>query len=150
MEKQQYVIRTEEFPALVPPQNLIAGSISAIIAEGKKARAVIAERQPGYHSKPHRHSAEQLNYVMEGEMLLFIEDDGFVVRTGDFVQVPAGAVRWSWVRGDKRCVLLEIQMDPTNEPRATGSERFLVAPAESPDPRRRGEIEDAFIKSLDL
>jgi quercetin dioxygenase-like cupin family protein len=92
---------------LVPAKYLSSGSIGARIAYGTDMSLMIAERQPGYHSKPHLHDAEQLNYVLAGELWVFVEDTGFHARQGDVFRIPRNAVHWSWVQGDAPCVLLE-------------------------------------------
>jgi quercetin dioxygenase-like cupin family protein len=97
---------------LVPGQHLSGGSIGAKIVYGTDASMIVATRQPGYHSKPHLHDAEQLNYVMAGELYVFIEHDGFLVKEGDLFRVPRNAVHWSWVQGAKPCVLLEMHAPP--------------------------------------
>jgi hypothetical protein len=35
---------------------------------GNECSLMYATRQPGYHTTPHAHEAEQINYVLEGEI----------------------------------------------------------------------------------
>ena len=56
---------------LVPAQFLSGGSVGAQIAYGLETSIMVATRQPQYHSKPHSHDSEQLNYVLEGELYRF-------------------------------------------------------------------------------
>jgi len=93
---------------LVPARHLAGGAVTAKIAYGKDASLMVATREPGYHSKPHLHDCEQLNYVLAGELYVFIDDTGFLVRAGDVFRVPRNAVHWSWVQGTTPCVLLEV------------------------------------------
>jgi mannose-6-phosphate isomerase-like protein (cupin superfamily) len=97
---------------LVPAKFLTGGSVGAQIAYGRETSMMIATRQPHYHSKPHAHDSEQLNYVLEGELYVFVGDDGFLVKTGDIFRVPRNAVHWSWVQGTTPCVLLETHTPP--------------------------------------
>ncbi len=97
---------------LVPKKFLTGGSVGAHIAYGCETSLMIATRQPQYHSKPHAHDSEQLNYVLEGELYVFIEDGGFLVGKGDIFRVPRNAVHWSWVQGTTPCVLLETHTPP--------------------------------------
>jgi quercetin dioxygenase-like cupin family protein len=97
---------------LVSATHLSGGSIGAKIVYGTDASMIVATRQPGYHSKPHLHAAEQLNYVLAGELYVFIDRDGFLVKEGDLFRVPRNAVHWSWVQGTKPCVLLEMHAPP--------------------------------------
>jgi quercetin dioxygenase-like cupin family protein len=97
---------------LVPAKYLTGGSVGAQIAYGRETSLMAATRQPGYHSKPHRHDAEQLNYVLDGEVYIFVDDGGFLARRGDVFRIPRNAVHWSWVQGKKPCVLLETHTPP--------------------------------------
>ncbi len=92
---------------LVPAKYLSGGSIGAQIVYGRESSVMVATRQPGYHSKPHRHDAEQLNYVLQGELYVFVDVGGFLAKEGDVFRVPRNAIHWSWVQGTKPCVLLE-------------------------------------------
>jgi quercetin dioxygenase-like cupin family protein len=127
------MIRLDDVPetVLVPATHLSGGSIGAKIAYGKDASIIVATRQPGYHSKPHLHDAEQLNYVLAGELYVFIDDTGFLVKTGDLFRVPRNAVHWSWVQGTKPCVLLEAHAPPLiGDPGITDTAVALMTDAE--------------------
>jgi quercetin dioxygenase-like cupin family protein len=78
------------------------------IVFGNACSIMMAERPSGYHSKPHIHECEQLNLVMKGELILFIEGEGRLLKEGDYSRVPANAMHWSWNQSDKPIVLLEI------------------------------------------
>jgi quercetin dioxygenase-like cupin family protein len=97
---------------LVSAKHLSGGAIGAKIVYGRDASMIVATRQPGYHSKPHLHDAEQLNYVLAGELYVFIDHVGFLAKEGDLFRVPRNAVHWSWVQGTKPCVLLEMHAPP--------------------------------------
>jgi quercetin dioxygenase-like cupin family protein len=97
---------------LVPARHLSGGAVGARIVYGTDASLMIATRAPGYHSRPHRHDAEQLNYVLAGELYVFVDDTGFLARQHDLFRVPRNAVHWSWVQGDGPCMLLEVHAPP--------------------------------------
>ena len=97
---------------LVPAEFLSGGSVGAQIAYGRDASIMVATRQPQYHSKPHSHDAEQLNYVLEGELYVFVDGDGFLAKKGDIFRIPRNAIHWSWVQGTTPCVLLETHTPP--------------------------------------
>jgi quercetin dioxygenase-like cupin family protein len=102
---------------LVPPGMLKDGRIASKVAYGQESSVIVATRFPGYHSIPHVHDAEQLNYVLEGELYIFVGEDGFLARTGDFFRVPRNAVHWSRVHGDVPCTLVELHTPPlTGDP----------------------------------
>lgn len=97
---------------LVPAKYLSGGAIGAQIVYGLESSMMVAVRQPEYHSLPHAHDAEQLNYVLDGELWVFVEEDGFRARKGDVFRIPRNAIHWSWVKGDRPCVLLEMHTPP--------------------------------------
>ncbi len=84
------------------------GSMSTKMVYGNDCNMMLATRAPGYHSNPHRHDCEQINYVLEGEVWVFLENDAFLMKKGDFSRIPRNALHWAWNRGDKDCVLIEV------------------------------------------
>lgn len=97
---------------LVPSRFLTGGAVTARIVYGEAMSLMTATRLPGYHSRPHKHDAEQLNYVLTGELFVFIGETGIHVRQGDVFRVPRNAIHWSWVRGTEPCTLLEVHAPP--------------------------------------
>lgn len=79
---------------------------------GKSGTLQIAEFTPGYHSKPHKHDNEQINYILEGEIWMFVDDQGFRCERGDFQRVPQNAIHWAVVRADEPCVMMEMHSPP--------------------------------------
>ena len=97
---------------LVPSRFLTGGAVTARIAYGEEMSLMTATRLPGYHSRPHKHDAEQLNYVLAGELYVFIDETAIHVRKGDVFRVPRNAMHWSWVQGTEPCTLLEVHVPP--------------------------------------
>lgn len=117
---------------LVPAKYLSGGAIGAQIAYGRESSIMVATRQPQYHSKPHAHDSEQLNYVLEGELYVFVGDGGFLARKGDVFRIPRNVVHWSWVQGTTPCVLLETHTPPLiGDPGVTDTARALIADGET-------------------
>ena len=83
------------------------GSMISRKAYGNECSLMIASRAPGYHTTPHVHESEQINYVQEGEIWFFVEDQGFHCKKGDFQRIPANKVHWAWNRSDKDAVVVE-------------------------------------------
>ncbi len=75
---------------------------------GRQSSLMIASRSSGYHSLPHWHDCEQLNYLQSGEIWVFVEDTAFPLRAGDFLRIPAKAVHWAWNRTEADCELVEV------------------------------------------
>ena len=52
-------------------------SFETTFVSGKHVNLMVAHRPPGYHSRPHAHDAEQLNYVQDGEVWFFVGQRGY-------------------------------------------------------------------------
>jgi len=119
---------------LVPAQHLHGGSVGARIAHGIESSLMVAVRQPQYHSRPHRHDAEQLNYVLAGELYVFVDGTGFLAKAGDIFRIPRNAVHWSWVQGATPCTLLETHAPPLiGDPGVTATAVSLIEDGEAQD-----------------
>ena len=110
-----------------------AGTMSTKVVHGNESSIVIARREAGYHSRPHYHESEQLNYVMEGEMWVFVEEQGFVARAGDFFRIPANAVHWAYNRSDEPVTAFQVHSPPLEPSREVA--HGLYADDEAPAPR---------------
>lgn len=92
---------------------------------GNASSLMIATRPAGYHSIPHTHDCEQLNWVQSGELWVFIEDRAVHLKTGDFLRIPTNQLHWSWNKSDAPCTLFEVhtpglQNDPLIKSFAVG------------------------------
>ncbi|HEX9444379.1 MAG TPA: cupin domain-containing protein [Candidatus Binatia bacterium] len=83
------------------------GSMLSHKGYGNECSLMVATRGPGYHTRPHRHESEQINYVLEGEIWFFVEEEGYRCKQGDFQRVPANKIHWAWNRSDKPAVVAE-------------------------------------------
>ena len=83
------------------------GSMISRKGYGNECSLMIAARAPGYHTRPHVHESEQINYVLEGEIWFFVEDKGFHCQQGDFQRIPANKIHWAWNRSNKEAVVAE-------------------------------------------
>ncbi len=101
------LVRADDVPEATVPMKLKAGVLSTKQVFGRDSSLMIARRSAGYHSRPHVHNCEQLNYVMEGEIWIYINGSRFHLRTGDFNRVPKMAVHWAWNRSESDCLLFE-------------------------------------------
>lgn len=112
--KSALVISESDIPEalLVPKERLQNGSVGAKVVYGSECSVMIASRQAGYHSTPHMHDCEQLNYVLAGTIWIFVDEGGFRATKGDFFRVPRGAIHWSWIEPDGECLLLEVHTPP--------------------------------------
>lgn len=83
-------------------------SFTTKVVYGNSASLMIATRPAGYHSAPHAHDCEQLNWLQHGELWVFVEDTAYHLRTGDFLRIPAREVHWSWNKSVEPCTLIEV------------------------------------------
>ncbi len=116
-KRSPYHVHSADVPAvdMAPPDGKQSGRGGALTAQmvfGSDTSIMIAERETGYHSKPHYHDAEQMNYVMDGSIWFFIGEEGFRAVKGDIVRIPRNAVHWAWVREPGNCVLFESHTPP--------------------------------------
>ncbi len=117
------------------------GSMTTYFVYGNKANLMVAIRSTGYHSKPHRHDCEQLNYLLNGELWIFIEDQAFHLSQGDFLRIPRNVVHWAWNRGSEPCTLIEVHapvLDPDTRRGSVGlfAENEVSAVERSPATQR--------------
>lgn len=119
-------------------------AFSTKIIYGMHSSLMIAERPGGYHSKPHTHDCEQLNYLQSGQLHVFTEDAAYVLEVGDVLRIKPNVVHWSWNKAEEPCVLIEVhspgmQDDPTLASFAVG----LFA--EDEDPSVSGSPTNKFV-----
>ncbi len=94
---------------------------------GNEVSLMYATRPPGYHSFPHTHDAEQLNYCLDGEIWIVVEEEACLLKKGDFSRVPRGKIHWAWNRSDKPVTLLEAHTPPLIAfPDAPEREQYFV------------------------
>src|SRR5215469_9600093 len=79
---------------------------------GSETSIMFAERGPGYHTRPHRHDAEQINVIVSGEIWFFVEERGWRCRAGDIMRIPRNKVHWAYNRGDAPCTIIESHCPP--------------------------------------
>lgn len=123
----------EDVPEVGQVMQVKGGSLATRFVYGHDLNLMVGTRPGGYHSRPHFHDCEQMNYVADGEMWIFIEDEGHHLRPGDFLRVPRLAVHWAWNRADRTCVLYETHAPPF-DPRTIRGSVGLFEEGEPPHP----------------
>lgn len=56
--------------------------------------------EPGAEVPKHTNAVEHEQYVIEGEYVVGLEDEAYVVSAGDALLIPAGTVHWYRNEGD--------------------------------------------------
>ncbi len=105
---------------------------------GNECSLMIATRRPGYHTKPHQHESEQINYVMDGEIWFFVKDQGYLCKQGDFHRIPANTVHWAFNRSDKDATVAEAHAPGLIGGRAGDHANALFDDGEKPEIRGPG------------
>lgn len=126
-------IGSHELPDGTNALKTLAGAMSTKVVHGDECSIVIAKREAGYHSQPHYHESEQLNYVLDGEMWVFVEEEGFIAHAGDFFRVPARAVHWAFNASADPVTTFQVHAPPLEPEREAC--QGLYAEGERPAPR---------------
>lgn len=126
-------VSSNEMPDGANALKTMAGGMVTKVVAGAECSMVYAVREAGYHSRPHHHVSEQLTYVVDGEIWVFVDDDGFLCRAGDFFRVPAHAVHWGWNRSDQPVTTLQVHAPPLEPSRPNVV--LLAAEGEQIEPR---------------
>lgn len=79
---------------------------------GNETSIVLAERDADYHTKPHVHDCEQMNYILSGEIWFYVGEHGYRCREGDLMRIPRNAVHWAWNRSSGKAVVIESHCPP--------------------------------------
>jgi len=134
-------VKDQEVPRRQRVQKGATGEGSMVVKKGygNECSLMIAERAPGYHTKPHAHASEQINYVLEGEIWFFVEDQGFQCKQGDFQRIPANKTHWAWNRSDRSATVAEAHAPGLIGGRSAEGAIGLFGDGETPAIRGPGE-----------
>jgi quercetin dioxygenase-like cupin family protein len=131
-EEGGLLVRNRDLPDSIHLTSAYTGRLSSKFVFGKRANLMLAKRAGKYHSPPHLHACDQMNYLIAGELWIFLENEAYHLRPGDFMRVPRMAPHWAFNPSDDDCVLIESHSpinDPSNKPYA----RSMFESSESPD-----------------
>jgi mannose-6-phosphate isomerase-like protein (cupin superfamily) len=133
-DKPPYRVNRDDLPEIrITPDNPEnTAPFIARMCHGSDTSWMFAERGPGYHTDPHHHDAEQINYVVEGEIWFFVADDGYHCRAGDIMRIPPGKWHWAWNRGPGKAVVLESHSPPLTNADIAAKIVPLLGPDEDP------------------
>ena len=134
-------VKAADVPERKRVQQGATGQGSMVVKKGygNECSLMIAERAPGYHTKPHAHESEQLNYILDGEIWFFVEDKGFHCKKGDYQRIPANKVHWAWNRSDVSATVAEAHAPALIGGRAGEGAVALFDEGEKPEIRGPGE-----------
>jgi quercetin dioxygenase-like cupin family protein len=115
------------------------GSMVVRKSYGNEASMMIAVRAPGYHTKPHVHESEQINFIMDGEIWFFVDDQGYHCKKGDFQRIPANRVHWAWNNSNADAVVAETHAPALIGGRSSEGAIGLFEEGETPNIKGPGE-----------
>ena len=84
-------------------------------AQRHKAKVVLRQRrdlgaagEPKHEPKPHKHTYEQLVYILAGHIRFHVGDESVVLGPGGLLQIPPDVMHWGEVVGDEPVLNLDI------------------------------------------
>src|SRR5262247_667630 len=133
--------RDQEIPRRQRVQQGATGEGSMVVKKGygNECSLMHAVRAPGYHTTPHAHEAEQINYVLDGEIWFFVQERGFLCKAGDFHRIPAHKIHWAWNRSNADAVVVEAHAPALEAGKLQLTSIGLFDDAENPQMRPPSE-----------
>lgn len=86
----------------------VTSSVGAKVP-GERMILGLARKAPGTGSKPHKHNAEQFNYMLKGTARAVVGDEEMIIRAGDVVYMPSDVVHTITAIGDEEVVFLTVK-----------------------------------------
>jgi len=113
MPESATLANEEEYPWDVDPQDADRDAkvrwrtlVSADRTPSSGITMGVFEVPPGAEMAPHRHHAQEVYYVVDGEAEVFVNDRWRPVRRGDVVYFPGDAVHGARNRGPVACTVV--------------------------------------------
>lgn len=73
---------------------------------GSQLSAVVMHQPPGFRSEPMRHRGEELYFVLEGEITIYVDETETVLRKGDSIHFASHRPHRTWNHTGREAVLL--------------------------------------------
>ena len=80
---------------------------------GNGATLALHKLMPKHEPKPHKHTYEQLVYILAGHIRFHVGDKSVVLGPGGLLQIPPDVMHWGEVVGDEPVVFVDFG-DVTN------------------------------------
>ena len=75
---------------------------------GNGATIALHKLMPKHEPKPHKHTYEQIVYILAGKIRFHIGDKSVVLGPGGLLQIPPDVMHWGEVVGDEPVLNLDI------------------------------------------
>jgi quercetin dioxygenase-like cupin family protein len=115
----------------LPKQHGSAGTNKSVRV-GSETMAILLSERVGLKARPHLHAAEQISYVVEGEVWTFVDDRVFFSGPGDLIRVPGNIVHWALVEPGKKAITFEVHTPLQGDPVNAQGMNWLVPPHRVP------------------
>jgi quercetin dioxygenase-like cupin family protein len=115
----------------LPRQHGSAGTNKSVRV-GSETMAILLSERVGLKARPHLHAAEQISYVVEGEVWTFVDDRVFYSGPGDFIRVPGNVVHWALVEPGQKAITFEVHTPLQGDPVHAQGMNWLVPPHRVP------------------
>jgi len=134
-------VKSQDVPERKVVRTGVEGEGAMVVRRGSSYECSLmwATRASGYHTTPHAHEAEQINYVLEGEIWFFVEEHGFLCKAGDFQRVPGHKIHWAWNRSSFDAVVVEAHSPALVAGKLQLTSIGLFAEGETPEMRPPSE-----------
>ncbi len=104
--------------AEIKPVEIVPG-VNLQLVSGEKIMLSFVTLQPGSFVPLHQHPHEQMGYLLEGELVFYLnaEDEAHarVMKPGDIYIAPGGTPHAARVVADKPCLILDIFGPPRED-----------------------------------
>jgi len=116
MEKKEPYASREEFEKRVvhypdvPEVELNPGSMSHIVSTGKVMLSILTQ-EPNAYFPPHRHEAEQVMMVLDGEQDEIVEGKLYHLKKGDIITLPSNVEHGGYIP-ECGCKAIDIFIPP--------------------------------------
>jgi quercetin dioxygenase-like cupin family protein len=100
---------------------------------GGETMALLLGERIGFKMRPHFHAAEQISYVVSGELWTFVDDRVFYSQPGDFIRVPGNVVHWASVEPGETAFSWEVHTPLQGDPVEAKGITWLVPPHRVPN-----------------
>lgn len=98
-------------------ETVVEGVRLADLVTGERAAMKFWQVAPGATLPTHRHSNEQIGFVIEGTLTAVLEDGERTLRPGDSYAFLSDELHGAENRGDERAVGIGVLVPPRSEPR---------------------------------
>ena len=90
------------------PWKTIRPGVEQKAFSGAGATIALHRLQPGHEPKPHRHSNEQIAYIVSGTADFYIGDEVIRIGPGGLVVVPPDVLHHAIVVGDQEVINIDV------------------------------------------